>query len=69
MLILNRKVGESITIGDDIEVEVLSIRGQVVTFIVRTPDDDSVDLREAWQAKPPAYDPGKKCGKQLDTEA
>ena len=37
MLILTRKLGESITIGDDIKVSVLGIRGRQVRLGIEAP--------------------------------
>ena len=67
MLILNRKVGESITIGDDIEVKVLKVFGNMALLGICAPGDVSIDGMKVRQAKQPAYDPGKKCGDQIDT--
>ena len=37
MLILTRKVGESVLIGDDISISVLSVRGNQVKLGVQAP--------------------------------
>ena len=42
MLILTRKVGESVLIGDDISISVLSVRGNQVKLGVQAPKEVSV---------------------------
>ncbi|MGQ0286424.1 carbon storage regulator CsrA [Pasteurellaceae bacterium 22721_9_1] len=49
MLILTRKIGESLLIGDDIEVTVLNVRGNQVKIGVRAPKDISVHRKEIYQ--------------------
>lgn len=39
MLILTRKVGEEITIGDDIKVTIVSIQGKVAKIGIEAPTD------------------------------
>ena len=45
MLILTRKVGESVLIGDDISISVLSVRGNQVKLGVQAPKEVSVHRR------------------------
>ncbi|OOF70381.1 carbon storage regulator CsrA [Rodentibacter caecimuris] len=49
MLILTRKVGETVLIGDDISITVLSIRGSQVKLGVNAPKDVSVHREEIYQ--------------------
>jgi len=49
MLILTRRVGESLMIGDDINVTVLSIRGNQVRIGVSAPKDVSVHREEIYE--------------------
>ncbi len=42
MLILTRKVGESLLIGDDISITILNIRGNQVKIGIKAPKDVSV---------------------------
>lgn len=46
MLILTRKVGESVLIGDDISITVLSVRGNQVKLGVQAPKEVSVHREE-----------------------
>lgn len=49
MLILTRKIGESVLIGDDIEFTVLSVRGNQVKLGVNAPKSISVHRKEIYQ--------------------
>lgn len=42
MLILTRKIGEVLLVGDDVEITVLSIRGNQVKLGVNAPKEISV---------------------------
>lgn len=48
MLILTRKVGETIVIGDDIRVSVLSVQGNQVRVGVAAPRDIVVHREEIY---------------------
>lgn len=48
MLILSRRIGEKLIIGDDIEVVVLGISGNQVRVGVVAPDDVSVHREEIY---------------------
>ena len=59
MLVLSRKQGQRVCIGDDIEVTVLDIRGSRVRLGVNAPRHVPVD-REEWHREPqPALN---ECG-------
>jgi carbon storage regulator len=45
MLVLTRRVGESVWIGDDVEVSVVEVRGGKVRLAIEAPRD--VNLRRA----------------------
>jgi carbon storage regulator len=46
MLILTRRVGETVVIGDDIEITVLGVKGNQVRIGVKAPRDVSVHREE-----------------------
>ena len=49
MLILTRKVGESVLIGENISITVLSVRGNQVKLGVQAPKEVSVHREEIYQ--------------------
>ena len=49
MLILTRKVGESVMVGDDITVTVLGVKGNQVRVGVKAPRDVSVHRKEIYE--------------------
>ncbi len=49
MLVLTRKVNQSIVIGDGIEVVVLEVRGEQVRLGIRAPRDVVVHRKEIYE--------------------
>lgn len=49
MLVLTRKVHQSIIIGDEIEVVVLEVRGEQVRLGIRAPKNVSVHRKEIYE--------------------
>jgi carbon storage regulator len=49
MLILTRKIGESVTIGDKIKVYVVEIKGRQVRLGIEAPPDTIVHREEIYQ--------------------
>lgn len=50
MLILSRKLNESIMIGDKIEVSIVDIKGDQVKIGIKAPSDVKVYRQEVYQA-------------------
>jgi len=48
MLVLTRKIHQSIVIGDAVEVVVLEVRGEQVRLGIRAPKDVSVHRKEIY---------------------
>ncbi len=49
MLILTRKIGESVAIGDKIKVYVIEIKGRQVRLGIEAPPDTMVHREEIYQ--------------------
>lgn len=49
MLILTRRPGESVMVGDDIVVEVLGVKGNQVRIGFTAPDDVAVHREEVYE--------------------
>lgn len=49
MLILTRKMGETLLVGDNVEITVLNIRGNQVKLGVKAPQDISVHRQEIYE--------------------
>ncbi|RYG43133.1 carbon storage regulator [bacterium] len=49
MLVLTRKLGQSIIIGDEVEVVVLEVRGEQVRLGIRAPKHVSVHRKEIYE--------------------
>jgi len=51
MLILTRRAGESLRIGDDVEVTVMAVNGAQVRIGIKAPINISVDREEVAERK------------------
>ena len=49
MLVLNRKINESLKIGDDIEVKVIAIEGDQVKIGIAAPRDIDIHRQEVYE--------------------
>lgn len=50
MLILTRRKGESIVVGDDIEIRVLEVSGDAVRIGIKAPQEVPIHRREIYEA-------------------
>jgi carbon storage regulator len=51
MLVLMRKVGEQIIIGDDVRIAVVTVQGDRVRLGITAPKDTRVDRREIHERR------------------
>lgn len=49
MLILTRKVGESIAVGDDVVIRILDVKGKQVRLGIQAPAHTSVHRQEIYE--------------------
>lgn len=49
MLILTRKIGEAVKIGDDIEVSIIGVKGNQVRLGIKAPSDVAVHREEIYE--------------------
>ena len=49
MLILTRRVGETLVIGDDVTITVLGVKGNQIRIGINAPKDVSVHREEIWE--------------------
>ena len=57
MLILTRRTGESLRIGDDVEVTVMAVNGSQVRIGIKAPRNIAVDREEIAERKLRERDP------------
>jgi len=62
MLILTRRVGETVVIGDDVQVTVLGVKGNQVRLGVTAPRDVSVHRLEIYDRIRKEQEPGGEPG-------
>ncbi|MEZ4813862.1 MAG: carbon storage regulator CsrA [Bdellovibrionota bacterium] len=51
MLVLTRKIGELIVIGDDIKIKIVEIKGKQVRIGIEAPRDVAVNREEIYKQK------------------
>jgi carbon storage regulator len=50
MLVLSRKPGEALRVGDDVEITVVEVKGDMVRLGIQAPRDVQVWRKELWEA-------------------
>lgn len=55
MLVLSRRLAETLRIGDDIEITILGVSGNQVRLGINAPKNVSVDREEIYQRKKAGY--------------
>jgi len=69
VLVLTRRPGESVMIGDDVVVTVLEVRGDVIRLGIRAPRDIQVHREEVYRelrlANQEAASPNEDAGRDL----
>ena len=48
MLILTRRVGETIMVGDEVQVTVLGIKGNQIRIVINAPEEIAVHREEIY---------------------
>ena len=64
MLVISRRLNESIQIGEDIEVTVIDVRGDVVRLGINAPQKTQIWRKELWDA---IVEENKKAAKAAKT--
>jgi carbon storage regulator len=65
MLVLTRRTGEEIVIGDGIRITVVGIRGDRVRLGITAPESVSVDRAEVWERRMLPGGSQSKAAKEL----
>jgi carbon storage regulator len=61
MLILTRRLGETLMVGDDVTVTVLEVKGNQVRIGINAPKDVAVHREEIWARIQNGEDGNKRC--------
>ncbi len=74
MLILSRRTDESIVIGDEVTITILSVKGKQVRIGIDAPPNVSVHREEIYKKiqsgeHPVAREPGQEADEAASTEA
>ncbi|CAN5353036.1 carbon storage regulator CsrA [soil metagenome] len=66
MLILTRRVGETLMIGNEVTVTVLGVKGNQVRIGINAPRDVAVHREEIYERIKREEQGGGRCDQQLD---
>jgi len=66
MLILTRRVGESVMIGDDVTITVLGVKGNQVRIGVNAPKDVAVHREEIYERIQKEHDVPEEISEDKD---
>ena len=64
MLVLSRRINESIQIGEDVELTVIDVRGDVVRLGIKAPQKTQIWRKELWDA---IVEENKKAAREAKT--
>jgi carbon storage regulator len=67
MLVLSRRINESIQIGEDVEVVVIDVRGDVVRLGINAPQKTQIWRKELWDAIVEENKKAAKAAKKVKT--
>ena len=62
MLVLTRRLNQSIRIGENVEVTLVEIRGDQIRLGINAPGDVTVDRKEIWLQKQAERKPVGRTG-------
>ncbi len=69
MLVLTRRLGESIAIDDDIKITVVQIKGKQVRLGIEAPRDTAIHREEVYRAIKKGVDPEKAEEAVMDSDS
>ncbi|MDR3321433.1 MAG: carbon storage regulator CsrA [Synergistaceae bacterium] len=65
MLVLSRKPGEALRVGDDVEITIVEVKGDMVRLGIDAPRNISVWRKELWLA---IVEENKKAAEEASTD-